>query len=225
MRSCFYLLIALIAGSAFAADIVTMPTANQLKQGEVDISAYYLDLNLGGPAPKYVNYQTLYVGLTDWLELDVHRADADIDKTSFVLVGSIKLLSETPTRPDVVIGARNITQEATTLSPFAEESKETSYFLSTAKTFFFTDVPGPPLVRVHLSVGTADNTLLGEERHEGVFGGFQFLLAPTVGAVVQHDGTDLITAVTFMPNKHLTFKAGTYGKHRWVGISFLTDVF
>jgi len=217
------LLIALLTGCAFAADIVTMPTANQLKKGEVDVAVYYLDLDLPPVAPQNVNYQTLYVGLTDQIELDVHRADVDKDKTSVVLVGSLKLLSETQTMPDLVIGVRNFTGEETTNNPaIAEQSGDPSYFLSAAKTFFLRpEAPGPPLARVHLSVGTGDWTLLGEERHNGLFGGVQFLFLPWLGAVIENDGADTITGITIMPkNTGLTIKGGTFGDHTWVGVAY-----
>jgi len=118
---------------------------------------------------------------------------------------------------------RNLTGEATTKNPAVrDKSRDRSVYLCAAKTFFARpSAPGPPLVRVHLGVGTADWTLLGEKRHEGVFGGLQFLLHPCIGAVVEHDGQDVITAITLMPrNSGLTIKGGTYGKHNWVGVAF-----
>ena len=213
---------------ALSDDIVTMPTANQLKAGEVDVAAYYLNLDFPKPAPQFVQYQTVYLGLTDRIELDVHRASVDKDETSVVLVGSFKLMSETPVNPDLVVGLRNIAGAATTFdNPFTPRnerslSEKRSFFLSGAKTFFFKPLqPGPPLVRVHLSVGTADWTLLGEKRHEGIFGGLQFLLAPYLGLVAQNDGQDLITGITLMPpNTGLTIKGGTYGDHQWYGIAW-----
>lgn len=222
----------LLASCACADDIVTMPTANQLKAGEVDVAVYYLGLDFPEGAPQHVNYQTLYVGLTDMVELDVHRADVDKGKTSTVLVGSFKLLSETATVPDLVVGIRNIGGTATTddnpLTGIDEraKSKKRSYFLSGAKTFFLNPAaPGPPLVRVHLSIGSEDWTLLNEKRHDGLFGGLQFLFRPEVGAVVQHDGQDLITGITFMPrNTGLTIKGGTYGDHWWAGIAYRTKL-
>ncbi len=213
----------LVAASALADDIVTMPTANQLKKGEVDIAAYYLSLSLPSAAPQYVQYQTLYVGVTDKFELDLHRANVDKDKTSCVLVGSFRLASETPTTPDVVVGVRNLTGQATTNNPALHgKSSDPSFYVATAKTFFLKkDVQGAPLVRVHLAAGSSDWTLLGEKRHEGFFGGFQFLFTPWLGAVAQHDGRDWITGVTLMPIKSgLTFKGGSFGKHSWFGVAF-----
>lgn len=212
-----------VATAARADDIVTMPTANQLKAGEVDVAAYYIDLRLPSGAPQFVHYQTLYVGLTDRFEIDIHRTDVNRDKKSVVLVGSAKLLSETPTRPDLVIGVRNFTATRTTLNPSVrDKSDDPSAFLSAAKTFFADpEKPGPPLMRLHLSLGTEDWTLLGESRHGGVFGGVQALIKPWLGAVVQHDGTDLITAITLMPPRTgLTFKGGTFGDHYWAGVAF-----
>jgi hypothetical protein len=213
----------LVGGAALADDIVTMPTANQLKKGEVDVAAYYLWLSLPDGAPQFVQYQTLYLGLTDRIELDVHRAYVDTDKTSYVLVGSYKALAEGPTTPDLVFGVRNFTAQPTTNNPAVhDKSSDPSVYLAGAKTFFLKkDIQGPPLVRAHLVVGSSDWTLLGEKRHEGFFGGLQFLLTPWLGAVVQHDGTDWITGVTLMPLKSgLTFKGGSYGKHAWAGVAF-----
>lgn len=224
-RLCAIFALVLCAGIVLAADIVTMPTANQLKKGEVEVAAYYLDLKKAAPAaPAFVNYETLYVGVTNWLEVDVHQANVDRDKNSTVFVGSVKLLSETPTLPDVVVGARNFTGAQTTNAPVP--SKLTSYFVCTAKTFF-KDKPGPPLVRLHLSYGTDDWTLLAEDRHNGFFGGMQFLLTPQIGAVGEYDGQNLITGLTYMPKgaPGVTLKAGTYGKHTWVGVAYNKTLF
>jgi len=221
-----YLLIVIavlmIAGCVLADDIVTMPTANQLKAGQVDVAAYYLKLDLPSAAPQHVNYETLYVGITDRLELDAHVAAVDKDRTSTVLVGSFKVLGETKDLPDLVVGCRNLLGEATTDGPLYDKSKDRSYFISAAKTFFMNPTqPGPPLVRAHLSLGTADWTLLGEKRHEGLFGGLQFLFRPEIGAVIEDDGQDLITGLTIMPkNSGLTIKGGTFGDHWWAGLAF-----
>lgn len=222
MRYAFIVIaLLMVAGCAIADDIVTMPTANQLKAGQVDVAAYYLKLDLPGGAPQHVNYETIYVGVTNEIELDAHIAAVDKDRTSTVLVGSYKLLGETKTRPDLVVGCRNLTGVATTNSPLKNKSEDRSYFMSAAKTFFANpSKPGPPLVRAHLSLGTGDWTLLGEERHEGVFGGLQFLFTPEIGAVVENDGRDVITGLTFMPkNTGLTIKGGTYGDHWWAGLA------
>lgn len=211
-----------LAAAAFADDIVTMPTANQLKAREVDVAAYYLDLKMPSGAPQFVHYQTLYLGLTDRVELDFHRADVNRDAESVVTVLSLKLAAEGPQTPDVVVGVRNVFGEPTTLHPdFRSRTKRTSVYAAAAKTYFLREgVQGPPLARVHLGVGTEDWTLLNEKRHEGPFGGVQMLIVPTAGAVVQWDGQDWITALTYMPPKSgITIKGGTYGDHRWYGVA------
>jgi hypothetical protein len=212
-----------LAMAAWADDIVTMPTANQLKAREVDVAAYYLDLKMPAGAPQFVQYQTLYLGLTDRIELDFHRADVNRDAKSVVTVLSVKLASEGPQTPDFVVGLRNVLGEKTTLNPdLRDKTGRRSVFATAAKTYFLKEgVQGPPLARVHLGVGTADWTLLNEKRHEGPFGGVQFLIVPTVGAVVQWDGRDWITGLTIMPQQSgLTIKGGTYGDHRWYGVAF-----
>ena len=111
MRYVFiFIALMMVAGYAIADDIVTMPTANQLKAGQVDIAAYYLKLNLDNSKgqPQFVNYQTIYMGITDKLELDVHRADVDRDRESTLFVGSYKLLSETQQMPDLVVGLQKL---------------------------------------------------------------------------------------------------------------------
>lgn len=224
--------ILLLVSCAFADDIVTMPTANQLKAGELDTAAYYLNLDTPSGAPQFVQYQTLYYGLTDKLELDIHRSAVDNNETGTILVGSYKLLSESPTTPDLVVGCRNIGGTPTSLDDprtavnERSKSKDRSYFMSAAKTFFLNPAkPGTPLVRAHLSIGTEDWTLLGQKRHEGIFGGLQFLLRPELGLVVENDGQDLITGITIMPkNSGLTIKGGMFGDHTWIGIAYRAEL-
>ena len=229
-----YLLALVVLCAAFSAatadDIVSMPTANQLKAGQVDVAAYYFWLKNPSAGPQYDQLQTVYLGLTDRIELDAHRSAVDYpaDETSVVLVGSFKVLSESATKPDLVFGCKNLGGVATTEDDprtavdERDKSKDRSYFLSGAKTLFLKPgLMGPPLVRVHLSIGTADWTMMNQARHKGVFGGLQFLFMPQLGAVIQHDGTDLITGITFMPpNTGLTIKGGTFGDHRWFGVAW-----
>jgi len=226
---CALLIVALlmVAGCAMADDILAMPTANQLKQGEVDAAAYYLKLDLPSVQPQSVNYQTLYVGLTNRIELDVHRTDVDKDRIATVLVGSFKVLGETKVLPDLVVGCRNFTGTATSNNnpgdpTIKAKSEKESYFVSAAKTFFANPMqPGPPLVRVHASLGTEDWTLLGQVRHRGLFGGLQFLFRPDIGAVVANDGQDTIMGLTIMPKgSGLTIKGGGLGDHWWAGVAF-----
>lgn len=217
----------LIFSAVYAADIVTVPTANQLKAGEVDVAYYYLGLDLPSAAPQNLQAQTLYYGLTDKVEIDLHRYDpqGDKDKTSVIVNGSVLLLQESPKMPNVVVGVRNLTGEATTRAPV--NSDKVSLFVCAAKnvTPMLPEGPQLPLVRVHLGIGTEDWTLLGEKRHEGIFGGVQMLLQKEIGAVALYDGQDVITGITYTPgNKGVTVKGGTFGKHWWMGISYATKL-
>lgn len=205
---------------AFAADIVTVPTANQLKRGEMDAAYYYIGLDTPAGAPQNVNVQTLYMGMTDRLEVDVHRYDLDLVGADTIINASWALLRETPANPDVVVGGRNIL--GTQVGPDPRSDKR-SWFVMAAKTLNLPaqGPPSIPIIRLHAGLGTKDYTLLGEDRHGGLFGGVQALLAPQVGAVALHDGRDLITGLTFSPKETgLTLKGGTFGEHWWVGLSW-----
>ena len=223
MRTVYGLAIAALciacAASVFAADIVTVPTANQLKAGEFDVAAYYMALDLPAGAPDWMHVETLYYGVTDDLEIDLHafQVDKPADVSYVVAIATYRLLPETPKTPIVVIGGRNLTG-----TDAGGGCDNRSWYLSAAKTL---NPPGPggpkwPIVRLHLSVGTADNTIGGRNRHEGIFGGVQLRLAPQVGLVVLHDSRDLITGLTFDPIKELTIKGGTSGTNWWVGVSY-----
>ncbi len=220
------LLLCLTAGSLFAADIVTVPTANQLKAGEIDLAAYHIEVDadslippLQGAGIDAVRVQTLYAGLTDKLELDIHRYDVDVPVggTSTLVNATYVLQPETLTKPIIVLGGRNLTREL---------GQHASYHLSAAKTLN-PPVDGPPtgpIFRAHLSLGTEDNTLFAEGRHEGLFGGLQVLVRPMypqVGVVGLWDGQDIITGVTYTHGaKWPTVKAGTFGGHWWVGANY-----
>jgi hypothetical protein len=216
------LLLGLTAGAAVAGDIVTVPTANQLKAGEVDLAAYYIGVDNGslvepiqGVGIDYVRAQTLYVGVTDRVELDAHRYDVNELGVETIWNATVVLQQEDLSRPIVVLGGRDLSRAY----------GKASYFVSAAKTLN-PPVAGPPtetIIRLHLSLGTEDNTLFAEERHEGLFGGLQVLFRPSdpaVGAIALYDGQDIITGVTFVAEPGWpTLKAGTFGGHWWVGIS------
>jgi hypothetical protein len=217
------LLLGLTAGSALAADIVTVPTANQLGAGEMDMAFYYIAVDEGSlpvvppGGMDFVRCQTLYVGLTDKVELDAHRYDLDgAPATTTIWNATVVAQKEDLKRPIVVLGVRDLTREY----------DHASYFISAAKTLN-PPVAGPPtkpIVRLHLSLGTEDNTLFGEPRHDGLFGGLQVLFRPAnpaVGMIALYDGQDVIAGLTFVPQPGWpTLKGGTFGGHWWVGVSY-----
>jgi hypothetical protein len=213
----------LVAAAALAGDIVTVPTANQLKAGEADVAVYYIAVDnealirpLRPIGIGFVRAQTLYVGLTDQVEVDVHRYDVDKLGANTIFNATVVAQDETLKRPIIVVGGRDL----------SSVYGHASYFISAAKTLN-PPVGGPPtgpIYRLHLSLGTEDNTLFGEGRHQGLFGGIQVLVRPMypqVGAVALYDGQDIITALTYTPAKTWpTFKGGTFGGHTWYGISY-----
>ncbi|MCJ7750389.1 MAG: hypothetical protein MUQ65_04770 [Armatimonadetes bacterium] len=216
-------LVALGAGTAMAGDIVTVPTANQVKAGEIDVADYYIfvdqDALIDPLQPlgiDFVRVQTFYMGLTDKVEVDVHRYDVDVAGVNTIFNATYLVLEEDAQRPNVVLGGRDL----------SNEYGHASYFVSAAKTLN-PPVAGPPtepIIRLHLSLGTEDNTLFGEGRHEGLFGGVQILLRPSnpaVGLVALYDGQDIITGLTCVPKPGWpTLKGGTFGGHWWVGASY-----
>ena len=216
------LLLGVAVSSGWAGDIVTVPTANQLKAGEVDLAVYYISVDDGSLIPPlrpldidYVRVQTLYVGVTDRVEIDAHRYDVDLLGVATIWNATVLLQEESLKRPIIVIGGRDLSREY----------GKASYFVSAAKTLNppLAGPPTEPIVRLHVSLGTEDNTLFGEERHDGLFGGVQVLLrpsSPAVGLVALYDGQDVITGLTVVPEPGWpTLKAGTFGGHLWVGVS------
>lgn len=217
------------AVSALAGDIVTVPTANQLKAKEFDIAAYYIRLDRkifgappGADVPKFVTAQTLYVGVTDDIEVDLHAYQVDDGESYVVPIVTYRLLAENAINPNVVIGVRNLTQSSAGKDPDGKDLDKVSFYLAAAKTVNVLPGVAPkfPIVRLHLGVGTKDNTILGANRHSPVFGGVQLRMSPTIGIAAMHDSRDLITALTYDPFKELTVKGGTYGTHWWVGVSY-----
>lgn len=216
-------LLGLVASAALAGDIVTVPTANQLKAGEVDLAHYYIGVDDGslieglrGAGIDYVRAQTLYVGLTDKIEIDAHRYDVNEAGVETIWNSTVVIQEEDLSRPIVVVGGRDLSRVY----------GKASYFVSGAKTLN-PPVAGPPtepIIRLHVSLGTEDNTLFGEGRHEGLFGGLQVLFRPAnpaVGAIALYDGCDVITGITVVPEPGWpTIKGGTFGGHWWLGASY-----
>jgi hypothetical protein len=227
----FAIALVTLSGCALGDDVVTMPTANMLKRGEMEFAYYHVDLNTPSHQPQTIEVPCYYVGVTDWLELDAQVMAVDKDVTSCVLIGNLRLLHESPTTPDLVFGCRNMAAVPTTSNPpfspinYRARSANQSYYLCAAKTFFFnhdaSGPPKPPLVRLHACLGTADWTLGLEERHDGLFGGLQALVTPYLGFCVLNDGRDLITGIAVSPGPPgLIVRAGGFGDRWYVGVAY-----
>jgi len=216
------------AWPALAGDIVTMPTANQVGAGDVDLGEYYINYDFDSPfAPEFVFFTTMYVGVTDWLEIDAIFADPDKVDSQTILNATALVLSERKGgKADVVVGMRDMGDALTRMFPPGNGFKP-GPFIAAAKTL--NPPPGPPtrancpIWRLHLGVGAelglgtdADNLNDG-----GLFGGVQALVTPQVGAIALWDGTDDILGVTYTPTpKSPTFKGGVFGDHWWIGASY-----
>ncbi len=94
---------------AFAIDIVTMPAANQLRGGEVELGTYYVKLQTPPSFPQHAYLEELAVGVTGKLEIDALYIDADGDKDSTLVSFYYKVLKETRELPDISVGGWNIT--------------------------------------------------------------------------------------------------------------------
>ena len=222
----------LFAASVVSAyDVITVPTANQLKQGEIELAYYYAFLRKNDPEPEFMQIQTLYVGLTDRLELDAHRYAIDNDETSIILIGNVKLLSEGKHGADVVFGCKNMAGTPTVDNPpfspvnFRQLSTEQSYYLCAAKTFRLRENQGParpPFLRVQLGLGSPDWTIGLAKRHQGIFGGLQYVITPNVLACVFDDSRNIVTAIGYVPPKtDLMIRAGTFGADWFLGLAYL----
>ncbi|MGQ9697543.1 MAG: hypothetical protein ACUVRO_06070 [Armatimonadota bacterium] len=215
---CLSLLAVALLGvsAAFAADIVTLPTANQLKGNQLEVAYYRLDLDFKAPpsaAPGKANLVTAYWGITDRLELDAWWYDPDLGGSDLALNASFLVVPESEAMPSIVVGAQDITT--------ALPTGKVSWFAATAKNLvadesrrFF------PVVRLHAGVGSKQN--------RGVFGGIQAVIAGNLGLVVLRStnkdllgGRRWITGLTYtFPKTPLVIKAGTLGRHNWVGVAY-----
>jgi hypothetical protein len=206
-----------------ADDIVTVPTANQYRKGQVDVAGYYVGLQNPVGAPQNLTLAALNMGMTDRIELDGYWQDIDKDKQAIVLTGYLRLLRETVRQPGLVVGCKNMNGASTTNAPlYSQLSRERSYFICAVHTVPFNrHSKAPPLVRVHLCLGTADWTLGNVKRHQGLFGGLQFILRRDFGISLLNDGADFIPALVYIPgNSGFLMKAGMLGPHWLAGVAY-----
>jgi len=219
--------VALWAWPALAGDIVTMPTANQVGAGDVDLAQYYINYDYPPGYPEFVYFTTMYVGVTDRIEIDAIYADADKVPSQTILNATVLVASERKgDYADVVVGIRDLSNVMQRLfGPGA--GFEPGPFVAAAKTL--NPPAGPPTAadcpiwRLHLGVGQELGlaTDPGNMNDHGLFGGIQALVTPTVGAIALWDGTDHIAGLTYTPDpKGPTYKGGVFGDHWWLGVSY-----
>jgi hypothetical protein len=212
------LALALTAGvvsSSRAADIVTMPTANTLKAGQVQVAYYHLWLDYRAVgAPEHLGLGTIYYGATDRLQLDAWVTRPGRGSGSLVLNPSFVLVKESSSAPNIVVGAQDVANAL---------DYKTSAYLAMAKTITNSERKLLPMVRLHLGAGTNMN--------HGVFGGLETTLYGPLGAVVTYSQNDkildnrhVIAGLTFtFPHMPVVLKGGVLGRHTWVGIAYTMD--
>jgi len=224
------LALAVWAGPARAGDIVTMPTANQLGAGEVDLAQYHIWFRYppGSGAPTHAWFSTMYVGVTDRVEVDVWYINPNKQPSQTVINATGLLTSQRKgDYADVVVGIRDLGDSLERLFPPAGNHFERSVFVAAAKTL--NPPPGPPtkhdmpIWRAHLGVGTSLGlgTNLDRVGDGGVFGGLQVLVTPQIGAIALWDGTDDIIGLTYTRKPDWpTIKGGVFGDHWWIGVNY-----
>ncbi|MHB8993733.1 MAG: hypothetical protein ACYC63_00615 [Armatimonadota bacterium] len=197
------LLVALIAAvglavPAFAGDIVAMPTGNMMGARTVELN--YINWRNFSPAGDDANIFEAFVGVTDYLELDVLHFDPTGGGDSVTEANAyLRLIKESPKHPSLIIGATNILG-----SDWVMGSDEVSPFILGAYNIScpagrpsFND----PLVRMHLA--------WGDKFHgDRWFGGFQFLFTPRFGAAAfNYQGEPSYVGV-YTVSKALELRAG-----------------
>ena len=105
---CMVSALVFVASVVSAYDIITVPTADQLREGEIELAYYYAFLKYDDPNPEFIQVLTLYVGVTDRLELDAHMYAVNDNETSVFPIGNVKLLSEAEHGADLVFGCKNM---------------------------------------------------------------------------------------------------------------------
>jgi len=215
------LALAVCAGAALAGDIVSMPSANQVGPGEVDLAQYYIHFNYPyAGLPSHAYFSTMYVGVTDRVELDVWYIDANRAPNETILNATGLVLSERKgDQLDLVVGVRDMGDNLNLVGRGA--------FVAAAKTL--NPPAGPPtksdtpIWRLHFGLGTNLGLATNLDRiaKDGAFGGIQALVTPAIGVIALWDGTDDIIGVTYTPDpKGPTFKGGVFGDHLWVGLNY-----
>lgn len=199
-----------LAVPVFAGDIVAMPTANMQPAHTAELnyiywqadtvppmtSPYGKSLFLGGP--NHANIEEVFVGVTDWLEVDGLHFDIPGGDNFTEANVYVRLIPETAKHPSLVVGATNITG-----SNWVGGSDDVSPFIVGA---YNINVPAgcptfnDPLVRLQMA--------WGDKFHDGFFGGVQAMFTPRFGAAVfNYQGAPSYLGV-YTVNKMLELRAG-----------------
>ena len=201
-----------LAVPVMAGDIVAMPTGNMMPARTAELNYIYWKADTTAPAmpdgydgtksvylggASHANIYEAFVGVTDWLEVDVLRFD--VPGSDALTEGNvyIRLLKETAEHPSLIVGTTNFTG-----SDWIGGDDVSPFILGA----YNINVPqGPPtlndpLVRAHLA--------WGDKFHGGFFGGLQFLFAPRIGAAVfNYQGAPSYVGV-YRAAKWLELRAG-----------------
>lgn len=172
---------------AVAGDIVTMPTANQMGPGEVDVAQYYVSFDYPPGLPEHAYLTTMYVGVTDRIEVDVwyvnpnKRAADQAGHVTVLNATGLVLSQRKGDLVDLVVGVRDIGDDLENL--FGPDF-DRGLFVAAAKTL--NPPSGPPTAadcpiwRVHVGAGEelGFGTDLNRMTKGGVFGGIQAIVTP-----------------------------------------------
>lgn len=199
----FVVLVALIAAvglaiPAFAGDIIAMPTGNMMPARTVELN--YINWQNITPMNADANIFEGFVGVTDWLELDVLHFDLTGGGSGVTEANAyLRLIKESADHPSLIVGATNITG-----SDWIMGNDEVSPFVVGAYNIScpagrptFND----PLVRMHLGWG---DKFHGDQW----FGGVQMLFTPRLGAAAfNYQGQPSYLGV-YTVSKWLELRAG-----------------
>lgn len=201
-----------------ASSIITMPTADVAPQGLVNVAAYAVNFNdLPDPplAPSGMNVFIAYGAIAKNLEVEANIYDQKdgFDTLTFFNL-TYKVVEQTATMPQISVGVKNVLGEDLGNGDVAPNDDAT-YFVTAVKV-----ITGPapgepfkPVVRLHLG--------LGNNLHNGIFGGIQAMVTPQIGLALLNDAESTLISAAYKPSANSpTFKAGTLGDHTWFGIDY-----
>jgi len=211
-------LVLIVQQMVLGSSIITMPTADVAPPGLINLAAYVVDFNdLPDPplAPSGMNVYIAYAAIAENLELEANVYDQKdgFDTLTFFNL-TYKVVEATATRPQISVGVKNVLGETLGNGDVAPNDNPT-YFVTAFKVL---SAPAPgepfkPIVRIHAG--------LGNNLHEGLFGGIQAMVTPQIGLALLNDAEQTLISAAFKPSANSpTFKAGTLGDHRWFGIDY-----